>query len=266
MPKLDDVKNTNVAFSIMEIGYTGTGKTIASCGKEWRPVKVFDLDQRMLSVANYYKKLDGHCKDVDFTTFSMGDSFKVLDKEMDDILARPSYKTVVIASLTAYIHIVLAHVLKYKSGKNEGKKIADINVNSIEDYNVEDAAIIFELIGFLKTLQAQGVNVILEAHLTKYQLNKLDGSSETKVEILTKGRKAPAAIPGYFDEVWQFKAESKGIVEGMGRKDYKMLTVGDFGLDTKTSRGLPGEIAWTNKDFSVELFNHLKVMELRGQK
>ncbi len=244
---LDKIRKDS-AYSCIFKGMSGAGKTTASCGKEFRPVYVFDTDQRMLSVASYYRKLDGHCKDIEYDSFIMREHFKMLDKKMDEIFARPNHKTVVM-QLTSYIHNVLAHVLNFKAGANTGKKVADIHVNSIEDYNVEDAALIFEMIGFMKSLQARGTNVILEAHITPIEIKALDGSSSTSMEILTKGRKAPAQLPGYFDEVWLFNT----IRRGVNRTDYIMQPLGDaVTRGCKTSRDLV-DIEWTNKDFSVEL-------------
>ncbi len=251
--ELDNLKKDS-ALSMLFKGRSGSGKTTASCGKEFRPVFVFDCDQRMQSVANYYRKLDGNCKDIEYESFVMREHFKNLDRKMDEVLARPVHKTVVMASLTSYIHNVLAHVLNFKSGANTGKKVAEINVNSIEDYNVEDAALIFEMIAFLKALQARGTNVILEAHITPVEIRALDGSSTTSMEILTKGRKAPAQIPGYFDEVWLFDTMRRGV----NNIDYVMHPKGDaVTKDCKTSRDIT-DIDWTNKDFSIELMKQVK--------
>lgn len=259
-----DLVNPNKdALSMMFRGVTGVGKTIAACGKEFRPVYVFDCDQRMASVINYYRKLDGHCKDVFYDSFSMGMHFDKLDGQMDYLIAHPKeFKTISVATLTAYIHIILAHILKFKSGQKEkGKKIADISVNSIEDYNAEDAALIFELVGFMKDLQRMGVNVILETHLTPIVYSNLEGASRTVLETLTKGKKAPAAIPGYFDEVYYFKKEHDSPVVGFGDVKYTMSTKGDFAVDAKSSRGING-FDWTGKDFSVELMRQLNQVRL----
>lgn len=252
MPTNSDSYKGNNVFSILSKGVSGSGKTIASCGKRFRPVYVFDCDQRMKSVINYYQKLDGHWKDINYDTFSMGEDFSKLDKQMDLIETRPEYKTVVLASLASYIHIVLSHVLDFKRAAGKGKTIANLNVNSIEDYNVEDAAIIFELMRFMKRLQKQGVNVIVEAHIVPLQVNNLDGSSYTKMELLTKGTKGPAQIPGYLDEAWWFKRK---IIPGIGAK-HIMDPKGDNTIDAKTSCGLT-EIDFTDKDFTELLFNQL---------
>lgn len=257
MPQSADNFKDDKGLSIMSRGTSGSGKTTASCGKEFRPVYVFDTDQRMASVINYYRKLDGHCKDVYYDSFAMGQDFKELDQQMDRIMARPEYKTVVFATLTSYVHIVLAHVLKFKSGKQKGKSIAGIQVTDIEDYSAEDAAIIFELCGFLKNLQSQGVNVILEAHLTPIEYRQLDGTTRTVLETLVKGKKGPASIPGYFDEVYYFQKKYEGVIIGQQKVSYIMSPVGDSYVEAKTSRNIV-PIEWTNKDFSVEFMKQIR--------
>lgn len=252
-------------LSILSKGRSGTGKTIASCGKDFRPVYVFDCEGRFNSVINYYRKLDGHVQDIEFDKFDMDGGFYPLDKQMDALAARCPYKTVVMASLTSYIHIVLYHLIKSKagmkraSGATAGKKIGGIPVNELEDYNAEDAAIIFELIAFLKTLQKQGVNVILEAHISPYEVNTIEDGQRTSTtinQILTKGKKAPAQIPGYFDEVYLFYKDYTGIVVGQQETHYSFTAAGTSTDDCKTSNGIKG-FDFTGKDFSVELMKQL---------
>ncbi len=264
MPQKADDFKMNSVWSILSKGRTGSGKTIASCGKEFRPVYVFDTDQRMTSVIDYYRRLDGNATGIEYDSFHMGMSFNKLDKRMDELLISCPYKTVVLGSLTSYIHIVLVHILNLKAGvarnsNKPAKNIAGIQVNELEDYNAEDAAIIFELIGFLMALKGQGVNIILEAHVTPIEYKNLDGSiRQTVLEILTKGKKAPAQIPGYFDEVWNFeKKYETGMVVGSGSKStYEFNPNGNAITDGKTSRGLVG-FDWTGKDFTVELMKQV---------
>ncbi len=252
--KLDDLNFSTLAWSILSRGFTGSGKTIASCGKEFRPIYVFDLDQRMASVAKYYRDLDGHTKGIEYDTFVMGSNFIELDRKMDSLLASCPYKTIAFASLTAYIHIVLSHLLNHKTGGGH-KNIANIKVNEIEDYNAEDAALIFELIANLMTWKKKGINVILEAHLTNIEHKDLQGNITHKIDTLTKGKKAPAAIPGYFDESWLFTKDTTMVVEAgkaLTMNKYIMKPTGTNLIDGKTSRGVK-QIDWTGKDFSVEL-------------
>jgi hypothetical protein len=261
MPSRAEDVVLNAVISAIWKGQTGSGKTIASCGKEFRPVYVFDFEGRMDSVVNYYKRLDGHCRDIEFDTFAMGDSWRTVDARMEELAASCPYRSVSIASLTSYIHFVLKHTIQAKvgvkrqSGQQAGKNIAGIPVNELEDFNAEDAAIIFELISFLQQLKDMGVNVFIEAHITPIEIKTGTGQNEkitTLFQILTKGKKAPAQIPGYFNEVYLFEKRWEGIIVGQGTNSYHVDTRGNSANDCKSSMGV-SSFDWTNLDFSVEL-------------
>lgn len=265
MPTIANDVITNAVLSMLFKGKTGTGKSIAGCGKEFRPVYVLDFEDRMRSVINYYKRLDGHCKDVEYDTFPMEGGFFKIDSRMDSLIASCPYKTVCGFSLTSYIHIILKHLILDKvgatrsSGQQAGKKIGGIPVNELEDFNAEDAAIIFELISFFKQLQSNGVNVILEAHITPYEITSIEGKQRTSItvnQILTKGKKAPAQIPGYFDEVYLFQKDYSGMIQGKQETKYSFTSAGTSTDDCKTSHGVEG-FDWTGKDFSIELMKQL---------
>jgi hypothetical protein len=252
-------------WSILLKGNTGVGKTILSCGKEFRPVYVFDCEGRFDSVLNYYKRLDGHVKDIYMNHFSLQDGFFKLDKKMDAIVARPEYKTVVMSSLTSFIRLVLLH-LKRSSGKmvdgvRKGVKVkGGIQANILEDFNYEDAAIIDEMIGFFQKLKDMGVNVILEAHITPYEIKTIDEESgqkdlQTIYEVLTKGKKAPAEIPSWFNEVWLMEKR----VESWGadvKEEYWVNPNGSKLHPCKTSFGIKA-FNWTGKDASEILTGQL---------
>ncbi len=256
-------------WSILAKGVTGAGKTIASCGKEFRPVYVFDFEGRFDSVINYYMKLDGHVKDVQFNSFPFTDSssFKKMDDKMDSIISRPEYKTVSIASLTSFIRMVMVHLQRSNKKNDKGQMMGarmkgGIQVNTLEDYNFEDAAIINQLIGFLQLLKNQGVNVILEAHVTPYDIKTIDETTgekntQTIFEVLTKGKKAPAEIPSWFNEVWLFEKIVGGWDSSNPEIKYFINTVGNKTNPCKTSFGIPS-FDWTNKDptqFLIEYLN-----------
>ena len=132
-----------------------------------------------------------------------------------------------------------------------GKRIAGIPVNELEDYMAEDASIIFELVKFLQQMKDQGVNVFLEAHITPYEVTTIDPDTRSKEshtinQILTKGKKAPAQIPGYFNEVWLFEREAIGF--GQGTR-FRVNTRGTPTDDCKSSMGIE-PFEWTNRDLS----------------
>lgn len=254
MPKNADEAVVRPVWSILSKGINGTGKTILSCSKFFRPTYVFNLEGRFESVLTYYRKLDGKIKDLHYDDFHMGSGFYTLDKQMDQIIARPEYKTVVIASLSSYIHIIMKHLLTIKagetnqSGRAKGRKIGGIAVNVLEDYNAEDASIIYELLAFLQELKAMGINIILEAHISPYEIttiNEDDKQRETQTifQILTKGKKAPAQVPNYFNEIWLFEKR----FAKWDAPDYFVNTVGSKEHDCKTSFQIPS-FQWTGID------------------
>lgn len=246
-------------WSILAKGLSGNGKTIFSCGKAFRPVYVFMLEGRMESALTYYRKLDGNAKGIlyDNFTFSEG-GFKEMDKQMDAIIKRPEYKTVVISSLTSFGRSTL-QALMDQSGSSKTK--AGIQVPILEDYNYEDAAMIHQMVGFLISLKNQGVNVILEAHVTPYEIrsrNKDSGAIDmvTTYQILTKGKKAPAEVPSWFNEVWLFEKNIGMNAKGDTVYDYRINTIGTATDSCKTSFGIQ-PISWTDKDASLEIFGQL---------
>lgn len=245
-------------------GHNGTGKTILSCGKEFRPVYVFNCEGRFESVPIYYKKLDGHAKDIEFDNFPLGSGYYGIDKRMDDLIKNCPYKTVVMSSLTSFIYLILKHLIDSKTGTNAqgreyGMKIGGIPVNELRDFNAEDSAIINDLISFFQQLKAQGVNTIMEAHITPYEivsLNEGQRESVTINQILTKGKKAPASVPGFFNEIYLFHKEYQGIVVGNQSVGYKVNTKGTATDDCKTSWGI-NSFDWTGKDGSENIFGQL---------
>lgn len=253
-------------WSILSKGRTGTGKTILSCGKAFRPTYVFNLEGRFESAISYYKRLDGHVKDLVYNDFTMNSGFYPLDQKMDSIIARPEFQTVVVSGLTPYIHIVLKHLMGATQAKADGRNIrkkGGIQVNILEDYNFEDAAIIFELLNFLQALKEMGVNIILECHISAYEIKTINEESgqreqQTIFEILTKGKKAPAQIPGYFNEVWLFEKKfNDSWSPGESRTaKYMINTMGSPTDDCKTSFGIPS-FEWTGKDGSEVLVDFL---------
>ena len=252
-------------LSLLSKGKSGSGKTIASCGKEFRPVYVADFDGRFESVLRYYKRMDGHVRDIetDFYPAAMGSYSKFINK-LEEIDKYRNYKTVSVASLTNYIHTVLAHLIEDKAGKTRpdgrpfGKAISGIRVNELEDYLAEDTAIWHDLIGNLMEIRAGGVNVILEAHITPYEITSIDPESRGKEtytvnHILTKGKKAPAHVPVNFNEVYLFTKEVVGF--GQSSK-FKVNPIGTPTDECKTSMDIE-PFEWTRKDFSEELWKQV---------
>lgn len=258
MPKQADDVITNAVLSVIHKGKWGSGKSIASCSKALRPTYVMDCEDRMNSVINYYRNLDGHVKGLSFDTFAMGDGFYAVKKRLDELEESCPYKTVVCATLTSYVDIVLEGLANKggsrASGAEAGKKIGGIKVNELEDFNGETAAIAFNLIKTLKRLQKKGINIILEAHVMHYEFKDKVGTVHHERTLLTGGKKAAAKIPGYFNEIFQFEVDT----EFNGDTKYIAHTVATMDDFAKTSfPSLPKKIDWTGKDFYEEVFKYI---------
>jgi len=246
-------------------GHNGTGKTIAACAKEFRPIYVFNCEGRFESVIKYYKNRPEGIKDIEVDDYPIGSGYFNLDKKLDAIIARPEYRTVLMSSLTSFIYLILNHLIKDKAGKktrsgaDAGMRIGGIPVNELQDYNAEDSAIINDLIAFFQQIKGNGVNCILEAHITPYELVSLEGGQRvvnTINQILTKGKKAPASVPGFFNEIWLFSKQFEGIIAGQQEPHFLVNTMGTPTDDCKTSWGIKS-FDWTNEDFGDKVFNQL---------
>lgn len=244
-------------LTLLSKGAQGNGKTIFSCSPSLRPTYVFNCEGRFDSVLTYYK---GNLKDLDYDDFPIGTGYDKIDKRMDELIGRCEYKTVVMSSLTSFIYVILNHLIRAKAGQTRGSgtqqraaglKIGGIPVNELEDYNAEDSAIINDLISFFQQLKANGINCILEAHITPYELSWFEGGqkiTKTMQQILTKGKKAPAAVPAFFNEIWLFEKLFEGIQVGKQSKRYSINTQGSPLDDCKTSWNIEGFDFTNSKD------------------
>lgn len=244
-------------LTLLSKGNQGSGKTIFSCSPSLRPTYVFNCEGRFDSVLTYYK---GNLKDLEYDDFPIGTGYDKLDKKMDELVSRCEYNTVVMSSLTSFIYVILNHLIRAKAGQTRGQgnqqrpaglKIGGIPVNELEDYNAEDSAIINDLISFFQQMKANGVNCILEAHITPYELSWFEGGqkiTKTIQQILTKGKKAPASVPAFFNEIWLFEKSYEGVIVGKQSKRYAVNTSGSPLDDCKTSWDIEGFDFTNDKD------------------
>lgn len=234
--------------SALFIGPTGTGKSIAARSFPG-PVYNLNFDNRMGSVANYYRArphlLDSSHEQDDFDFFTDFDS--LADKMQE--LERNCYpfKTIIFDPVTKLSDLFMSYQIKLRknSGTDKSRKIGRIAMAQIEDYGGETR-------GFADLLDAldiiknnQGINIVVIAHLVTIQYKTLKGEEKTEKLILTAGRKVAGTIPIRFDEVYNFYVES-----GFGATAYKVKTYNDSDVFARTSfAGMPGEIDWTNNNF-----------------
>lgn len=260
MPKSANAYVANAVIAALHKGENGTGKSIASLSPLLRPTYVLDFEDRMASAISYWRKKEGHVNDVEYDTYALGEGYYPIKKRLDELKEGSKYKTIVAATLTSYVDIVLEHLITSKAGaKNvdggdKGKKIGGIAVNVLEDFNAETAAIVFELLETFKYLQKRGKNIIIEAHVLTHEY-KSGNEVKTARPLVTGGKKAAAKIPGYFNEVFHFYADAAGF---SGNTKYTVATRHNGDDSAKTSfQDAPALIDWTGKDFYEELFRYI---------
>src|SRR5215471_9096218 len=131
MPKKIEDAVIRPVTSFLFKGNNGTGKTIAATGKEFRPVYVFNCEGRFESVIRYWQKRN-EARDIVWDDFPIGSGYYHLDKQMDELVARCPYKTIVMSSLTSFIYNILNHLIKdafgrkNSKGQDAGKRIGGI--------------------------------------------------------------------------------------------------------------------------------------------
>lgn len=152
-------------------------------------------------------------------------------------------KTLIIDSITSLGDAINRQTLKIKGGGGEGKKIAGIPVNSIEDFNAEDSAL-KEMVALTKDIHEHWkVNVILIAHVIQVDTRTPDGKTHVSRTLVTAGKKIAAKIPAYCGEVYHFNVDAKMG----GGAQYGLLTthVGDD--FARTALPLPAEVKFGNE-------------------
>jgi hypothetical protein len=245
MPKLIDMPSGDVLMTLIK-GESGTGKTIMAVSYALSgPLYIFDFEDRMRSVANYYrqiKRLDV-IQNVEYDTYY---SFSKLRKKFQAIEQSPKgLKNVVIDSLTSFTDRVLSNTKQFKgneqatTGQNVGRTVGEFRVNTLDDFNAESAAIQEFIVEHALILKSMKINVIVNAHVIKVKEDSDEGPGKTTIAryLMTGGKKSGQKIPGYYDEIYHTNIEP-----GMSTSDAPSYTIrtrhsgNDF---AKTSLNLP---------------------------
>lgn len=248
-------------ISVLMMGATGTGKSIAACSFP-PPIYCANFDGRMGSVANYYRARPGLGVDTDKIEFDIFQDFGYFVDKLDELERSCPYKTLVLDPLTKLCNRIMSYTIGQRRAKKiAGKQRGKIVFSMPEDYGAEISAMrqIMDNLEIIK--HQQGVNVILTAHIVtiNYSSNNkikteegetVGAEQKTERLIITEGRKLAPQIPLTFDEVYNFYVET-----GFGNVAYKIRTYNDGDTIARTSfAGVPGEIEWTNEHF----FNLIK--------
>ncbi len=255
MPDMFSEINVDALFSMFK-GEAGTRKSTAALSYP-TPQYWFSWDKKMRSLLLPMRALNLDPKLVQYDDYS---DWNAPRRKLEQLQVNCPFKTVVIDSITSSADGILSQGKKLKSGSG-GKKINEIQVNSIEDYNAEDAAL-SELVALCKDIHTHHkVNVILIAHVMEITHRSLTGETSTSRTIVTAGKRISIKIPAYCEEVYHFNIGKAGFDPTQGG-DYELLTRHTGDDFARTSLPLPKLIKFGDrplyKDFIAPAILELK--------
>src|SRR6185295_12408830 len=232
MPTLDAEINIDALFSMFK-GEAGTRKSTVALSYP-KPQYWFSWDKKMRALLLPMKHWNIDPKQINYDDYNDWD--KPLAK-LNGFRLNCPYKTLVIDSITSCADGILSQGKKLKQADSKGKKINNIQVNSIEDYNAEDAAL-SDLVSLCKDIhEYHKINIILIAHIMEVTHKSATGETHTSRKIVTAGKRISIKIPAYCEEVYHFNIGAS--VDPTSGGDYTFLTRHTGDDFARTSLPLP---------------------------
>lgn len=243
MPTLSET-NDDVLFTMLK-GEPGTRKS--TCALSYpTPQYWISTDQKMNALKLPSKKWGIKPTDINYDDYT--DWSKPKDK-LEKFQLNCPFKTIIVDSITSIADNMNRETRKFKQSNpsdGAGKKIGNIQVNGLEEYNAE--AIAFqEMIAILKDIHNfHKVNIILIAHVVGQRknddANKLTHHSRV---IITGGDKIAGKISSYMGEVYHFNVKTDFNVDS-GEGKYALFTQHTGNDYARTSLPLQREIEFNN--------------------
>lgn len=259
---------TDKGSMLLFVGGSGSGKGAAAASfAELGPVYVFDIDNRF---DGYVKSVEwlgfAKAKLIDYDQYDMMDGYEGLSNKLDTFLAQSKtrdlkYKTIVLDSITSLntMLMIAGRKMRGDNRKSQGGKdynsIGGLRMLDPSDYNYGSMGFRQLIYQYMHPMTQAGVNFIVsgwlmdkwvkpkidrENGITEYSPKEVDGQKLVAPQQLSE------EIPGYFNEVYEFKKfeATSTIIQ------HKVKFNGDF---AKTALPLPnGEIDVTKKSFYNE--------------
>ena len=238
MPDMSTI-DPSILFCLFR-GEPGTRKSTAALSFP-KPIYYFDFDGKMEALGLPIRAWNIDPKQVKYDSYTDWTKAKT---KLEQFQLNCEYKTIVIDSITSCADAINRQTLKLKGSKGEGKVIATIPVNSIEDFNAEDSAL-KELVAILKDIKSyHKVNVILIAHVIQKEMKTADGKTHMSRVIVTAGKGIAQKIPAYCSEIYHFNIESGFDINSGGQ--YGLFTVHSGDDMARSSLPLPAKIDFGN--------------------
>lgn len=238
MSNAKEITTDNMLMHNLVYGKAGTGKTTWASGFP-KPF-VFDFDGGMLSQKG---------KDVAYETYGAsgemkGIAFQKFEERLKEFERDPTqYETYVLDSVTTMQEYRLEY-LTSMSGKPRPTQY-------------EWGMLVIDLRNFMVRLTRLKGHVVVIAHEMMLQ-NELTG--ELLVEPVIYGKKLPAQMPLWFDEV--YRAQTARTKEGLPQ--YEMLTCASTTYTAKSRLGcMPEVLVWSKEGKPINSFE-LMMSHVRG--
>ena len=248
MPTLFDEYAKDSLFSLFK-GEPGTRKS--TCALSYpTPQFWFSWDRKMNGLLLPAKHWGINVSDINYVDL---DDWSKADAKLRQFQTNCPFKTIVLDSITSLGDSVMGQTKRFKTGTTRksggaaGKKIAGIEVNELEDYNAESAALL-DAISMLKDIhEFHKVHVILIAHVIQAEYrNTTNNTTHISRQIVTAAKKVAAKIPAYCEEVYHFNIDRGDFAEG-SEGNYGLLTEHTGDDFARTSLPLQKKILFGNQ-------------------
>jgi len=253
MHTLDKDTNEKGIFALFK-GPSGSGKSVGALSF---PVPyVFDFDHKMPAIAR--KHFPG--KSVEYDTFGDINDVANLIKVWLSGQTECPYETLILDSITSLTWLIMNSIAKAKGEDTPsmlktilqtkgGTKMVELM--GYDYYNAEVRFIDWILSACKMLWSAPGnpKNVIFIAHIVTVETKPdLKTKQVTKTRsIMALGNKAPAMIPGEFDDVWMFSTSEEGGLSGESEIHHWISTQTEGEDDAKTAYNLARRTDFTCK-------------------
>lgn len=243
MPTLDQA-SMDVLFTMLK-GEPGTRKSTEALSYP-TPQYWVSTDKKMQALTLPMKRWGVNPKEIHYDDYN--DWTRPRDY-LEKLQVNCPFRTVVVDSITSIGDNMNRETIKQKRSDNTGgKKIGNIYVPGIEEYNAEASAF-QELIAILKDIHLfHKVNIILIAHVVGQRnkdndTNKLTHHSRV---IITGGDKISGKIASYMTEVYHFNIEADFNVDS-GEGKFGLFTQHTGNDYARTSLPLERKILFNNE-------------------
>lgn len=250
----------DVLFTMLK-GEPGTRKSTQALSYP-TPQYWISTDQKMESLYLPMKRWGVNPKDISFDDYQDWSKPKA---KLESFQLNCPFKTIIVDSLTSVADNMNRETRKFKKDVDgTGKKIGNIAVNGLEEYNAEAVAF-QEMIAILKDIHKfHKVNIILIAHVIGQRKNddnnKLTHHSRV---IITGGDKISGKIASYMTEVYHFNVNA-GFDADSGQGKYALFTQHTGNDYARTSLPLPREIEF-NDDPLYEKYVEPAIKRLKAE-